>query len=300
MGKTGKEAEQQEVTENNDSQETENEDEECNAELPESLKLLLGESNCDNDPENKDSKSTRSRLQVDTIGLNSSTLDLELHALRNLVFRDILHESYESINAENNTRKEEFSENKEKDEISVKTDVAVDKPIKDTWDLKEVVAEEEFDDAKESTEEMPRKVSRVDKFIKISQELNDAIPVFSSKIWHQRKRLRLKKAAETRALRSKVPEEKLKKYKPKRYDYTLEILCKNNLYDNILVSVNNLVSRHEKLYQKFLRKRPFFPPNYKKYSLEKGTRETLLKLKRIQKPIFKSSLDSNLKMRIVK
>ena len=49
--------------------------------MPEYLKLMLGE---------EESRPIRSCLYVDTIGLTSSTLDLELHAFRNLVFHKIL------------------------------------------------------------------------------------------------------------------------------------------------------------------------------------------------------------------
>merc|ERR1711874_959387 len=45
----------------------------------------------------EESRPTRSKLHVDTIGLSSSTLDLELHALRNLVFKEILESTPEEI-----------------------------------------------------------------------------------------------------------------------------------------------------------------------------------------------------------
>ena len=58
-----------------------------------------GEETMDVDEEKKDDESrpTRSRLHVETIGLSSSTLDLELHALRNLVFKEILETEPENL-----------------------------------------------------------------------------------------------------------------------------------------------------------------------------------------------------------
>ena len=55
--------------------------------MPEYLKLMLGEVLHEDAEE---SREIRSSLHVDIIGLTSSTLDLELYALRNLVFQEIL------------------------------------------------------------------------------------------------------------------------------------------------------------------------------------------------------------------
>merc|ERR1712088_1044935 len=63
----------------------------------------------------EESRATRSSLHVDTIGLTSSTLDLELHALRSLVFNDILGEGVEefktdSVRTEAEVEKAELEE----------------------------------------------------------------------------------------------------------------------------------------------------------------------------------------------
>ena len=63
----------------------------------------------------EDSRATRSSLQVETLGLNSSTLDMELHALRNLVFNEILGEGVDefktdSVRTEEEVEQEELAE----------------------------------------------------------------------------------------------------------------------------------------------------------------------------------------------
>merc|ERR1711953_1624643 len=82
----------------------------------------------------EDSRATRSRLQVDTIGLTSSTLDLELHALRSLVFNDILGEGVDefktdSVRTEAEVEKAELEElamTKEEPRVLKKTDDATE------------------------------------------------------------------------------------------------------------------------------------------------------------------------------
>ena len=273
------------------------EDDEENVELPESLKLLLGESNIASykDSEGR-SKPTRSKVQVDTIGLTSSTLDLELHALRKLVFGEILHDKYESASTE--TQKKKASESVI---VTEKADITEEKKIvtevKSNESVEEILGESEA----ECEDPVPRKTSRVSKFIRLTKEMNKLIPSFASKLWHHRKRLRQKKAAEFRNLRDKQPSEKQHKFKPKRYDYSINILCRNNLYDNALVTANLLLKNHEDIYEKFLIKRPFFPPRYRKYKVEKGSNDTTLKLKKKQKSLFQCFTEAqDLKLKLTR
>merc|ERR1712080_478338 len=65
-----------------------------------------------------ESRATRSRLHVDTIGLTSSTLDLELHALRSLVFNDILGEGVEEFKTDS-VRTEAEVERAEQEELAM-------------------------------------------------------------------------------------------------------------------------------------------------------------------------------------
>merc|ERR1740129_1888246 len=68
-------------------------------ELPDTLKILTGEIVA-NAEESVQERGTRSSVHVNTMGLSSSTLDMELHALRNLVYADMFKkdESTASVN----------------------------------------------------------------------------------------------------------------------------------------------------------------------------------------------------------
>merc|ERR1712115_273983 len=92
--------------ENKDSED----EDEADQPMPESLRLMLGEAM---HKEEEDSRATRSNLHVNTIGLTSSTLDLELHALRNLVFNEIL--GTEALSTDTETKKTATEKNPEQD-----------------------------------------------------------------------------------------------------------------------------------------------------------------------------------------
>merc|ERR1712173_186078 len=97
------------------------------------------------------------------------------------------------------------------------------------------------------------------------------------------------------------PIDKQRKYKPKRYDYTLDILCRNNLYDNIILDSYDLVEKHSRLTNRFLRKKPFQPIHQRKYVVVKGDSETRMKLKRKLKPRYLCTpQDKELKIKLKK
>ena len=169
-----------------------------------------------------ESRPTRSKLHVDTIGLHSSTLDLELHALRNLVFNEILKQKYDSGEDQ---RSESSSE-------TTKVSLYLDKTENCEEPNRDIIKEETNLPAEEQTveainEEEPltmflecikegKPLSRVERFIQIGKNFQKTVPVFRSFLWHERKRLRILKSAEFRALRDKQPIEKQIKYKPQR------------------------------------------------------------------------------------
>ena len=179
----------------------------------------------------EESRPTRSKLHVDTIGLSSSTLDLELHALRNLVFKEILESTPEEISLPTEDQEEEEEMEGSTENIAdVKTEEqpsntpAPDNQLEDKADLsfEEISDHERFNIIGE-------------KFIEMSKQ-------FATAIWHERKRLRLRKRKELIGILDKVPVERRGKFKPKRHDFSLQLLCSNNLYNNILVDAENILS----------------------------------------------------------
>ena len=180
---------------------------------------------------------TRSRLQVDAIGLSSSTLDLELHALRSLVFNDILGEGVDEFNIQNSVRTEAEVEEEELAEL------AMNQSIKDTIDedlLEEFVEEE--DDEEVDSDDLPEETrTHSERFHDIRQKFPKVASAIASKIWHERKHLRLKRSKELRALLSQQPEENRAKYKPHRQDFSLELLCGNNFFDNTIIEADKIL-----------------------------------------------------------
>ena len=254
--------------------EVSDDDEEISDDLPESLKILLGEACASRDDE---SRPTRSKLHVDTIGLHSSTLDLELHALRNLVFNEILKEKYD--NGESNL---EVEEENIKDIKPV--DGMLEKGLETVEDSKQLV------NVVPLTEYEEEKINKVDRFISLGKSFRGTIRVLQSQIWHQRKRLRIEKSSEYRKMLANVPKEKQKNFKPKRYDYSLEILCKNNLYDNIIYNMNEMMERHIVLTERYMRKKPFDPLVLPRYSIVQKD-ESKLVLTRKTKSHYSCTVD---------
>merc|ERR1712223_1188020 len=83
--------------------------------------------------------------------------------------------------------------------------------------------------------------SRGERFHAIRQSLPKVCGAFASKIWHERKRLRLKRRKELSALKAQLPEEKRDSFKPVMQEFSLELLCGNNQFDNILVEAGQIL-----------------------------------------------------------
>ena len=203
----------------------------------------------DEDKKDDESRPTRSRLHVETIGLSSSTLDLELHALRNLVFKEILETEPENLSLH---------------EIDKGEGVQDNEPVKD--EAMEEESTQDADKGKESSSDddddyLPSR----ERFIRLGDRIISGSQGFACAIWHERKRLRLQKRKELQALMESISVEKRAKFKPKRYDFSLALLCSSNLYNNILVETektlqqlketqylikhcSNLASRKQRLY----------------------------------------------------
>ena len=78
-------------------------------------------------------------------------------------------------------------------------------------------------------------MSLEERFANLGERIISCSKSFATAIWHERKRLRLSKRKELTAILEKVAPEKRAKYRPKRHDYSLALLCSTNLYNNILL-----------------------------------------------------------------
>merc|ERR1719367_1272945 len=112
--------------------------------------------------------------------------------------------------------------------------------MKDTNEVHEVLAEETSED--EDDGDLPLEVrSKGERFHAIRRNLPKVAGAFASKIWHERKRLRLKRRKELSALKAQQPEEKRDSFKPVRQEFSLELLCGNNQFDNILIEAGQIL-----------------------------------------------------------
>ena len=243
------------VTENKDSED----EDEADQPMPESLRLMLGEAM---HKEEEDSRATRSNLHVNTIGLTSSTLDLELHALRNLVFNEIL--GTEALSTENDTKKTAIEKNPEQD-LPVES-IPVDEGS--------INNEDPIDDNLENLDFVDEK------------ELLDEPITKPSSIWHERKRLRLKRSGELRDLKEALPMEKRLKFKPCRQDFTLELLCGNNLFDNIIIESGAVLKEVESVIYLASKSPKIVKQRKVQFMLNKSSKEFGFTLKRIKVPKY--------------
>jgi len=217
-------------------QESEDEDDEPDHPMPESLKLMLGEALHKDEEE---SRPTRSSLHVDTIGLTSSTLDLELHALRNLVFHEILGGESQPTN-----QTDDSEEIDNQIEVEPKRENEIEK--EDKLDIEQSPTENlDFVEEMELLDEPITKLSPKERFLGLGQTFSSLSKEYASKIWHERKRLRLKRRGELKDLQESLPQEKKAKFKPRRQDFSLELLCGNNLFDNIIIESSAVLKEVE-------------------------------------------------------
>merc|ERR1712098_177989 len=136
---------------------------------------------------------TRSSLHVDTIGLNSSTLDLELHALRSLVFNEIHGESVEEFTTDS-VRTEAEVEMEELAELELKKS---DREIQETHESTEECDPDNENVTEEDDNDLPRESrTRGERFHDIRKRFAGIASSFASTIWHERKRLRLMRSKE--------------------------------------------------------------------------------------------------------
>ena len=225
--------------------------------------------------EREDSRSTRSNLHVDRIGIPSSTLDLELHSLRNLIYKEVLEAKPEEIN------------------------VSVDLSTEDS--LQETDAGKGKDDAESEVikPETPVNVEHEalyfdelpsqEQFIRRGQSFIETSKMFATAIFHERKRLRIKKRKELTALKEKAPLEKKAKFRAKRHEFSLALLCSTNLYNNIFIEAEKTLQNMREV-QFLVRNCSNLVPHSKKtFSITKSS-DLKVNLKR-QRPIkFRSKL----------
>ena len=224
--------------------------------------------------EDSESRPTRSKLHVDTIGLSSSTLDLELHALRNLVFGEILE-----------TKPEEMITDitESNDEVDITKGEEVVNSLNEN--LKEEYSEPVY------FEDLPID----ERFTILGERIINGSKYFATAIWHERKRLRLQKRKELNALLEKINVEKRAKFKPKRHDFTLKLLCSTNLYNNILIETERILKELEE--SQFLVKNcsSLVHKRQQLYSVSKRLDEKIL-LKRLRREKYSCKSGENMKL----
>lgn len=200
---------------------------------------------------------------------------MELHALRHLVFNEIL--------GQNKTDQEAVTGSSQaKEEKPVPADICQQPPLRAD---PEVV---------ENRSRRPAKFSRSEKFYKIAGHFAEMLAPFASFIWHQRKRLRLKKSGELRVLREKCPIEKRAKFKAKRRDFSLEILCRNNLYDNIVRNSASIMNRMEELLSLCRCLRPFSNKRRDVRFVATSKSPLQLVLKRVCPPVYECCVEGKI------
>eukprot|EP00092_Neocalanus_flemingeri_P012486 GFUD01013459.1.p1 GENE.GFUD01013459.1~~GFUD01013459.1.p1 ORF type:complete len:2839 (+),score=729.45 GFUD01013459.1:442-8517(+) len=267
----------------------ESEDEEADHPMPESLRLMLGEAM----HKEEESRATRSNLHVDTIGLTSSTLDLELHALRNLVFNEILSigvqeikNEPENLDVEKNKMQEIMDDESTNKEETVEEQDAIDDNLENL----------DFEEEMELLDEPITKISSREKFLNLGQNMSTVSKTLASTIWHERKRLRLKRSGELRELKEALPMEKRAKFKPKRQDFTLELLCGNNLFDNIIIESDAILKEVESVLYLASKCPKIIKQKRQEFILTKSSNECGFSLKRIRSPKYmaKSVTDNKL------
>merc|ERR1712037_718165 len=152
-------------------------------------------------------------------------------------FNDILGEGVEEFKTDS-VRTEAEVERAELEELAMTKE---DPPVtKEAIEVPEVQTDETSDD--EDDGDLPLEVrSKGERFHAIRRNLPKVAGAFASKIWHERKRLRLKRSKELSLLREQQPEEKRSSFKPVRQEFSLELLCGNNQFDNILIEAGQIL-----------------------------------------------------------
>ena len=108
----------------------------------------------------------------------------------------------------------------------------------------------------------------------------------ASTIWHERKRLRLKRSGELRDLKEALPMEKRLKFKPCRQDFTLELLCGNNLFDNIIIESGTVLKEVESVIYLASKSPKIVKQKKIQFMLNKSSKEFGFTLKRIKVPKY--------------
>merc|ERR1719206_1002609 len=264
------------VTESKDSED----DDEADQPMPESLRLMLGEAM---HKEEEDSRATRSNLHVNTIGLTSSTLDLELHALRNLVFNEIL--GTEALSTDNETKKTATEKNPEQD-LPVESIPVEEGSINDEDKIDDNLENLDFVEEMELLDEPITKPSSRERFLNLGQNMCSVANTLASTIWHERKRLRLKRSGELRDLKEALPMETRPKFKPRRQDFTLELLCGNNLFDNIIIESGAVLKEVESVIYLASKSPKIVKQKKLEFKLNKSSKEFGFTLKRMKVPKY--------------
>merc|ERR1712083_446118 len=261
-------------------------------ELPDTLKILTGEI-VTNPEESVQERGTRSSVHVNTMGLSSSTLDMELHALRNLVYADMFKkdESAASVNQISedsreleDTKPEDFVKQEQNDDHH---ENKYEEPYEqDLIKMEEEAVERILSESKEGAQKS-KMLTRQSRFIDIGSRYVSTIKLLRSSIWHQRKKLRLKKANETRLIMNKSA--RSKPLKPERQDYSLELLCRGNLYDNLSLEIKTQMEEFKDLLP-LIEFSDFGPKSHRNFQTIESNKPNTLILKRVKRSTYSSNI----------
>ena len=140
------------------------------------------EVNAEEDKQNEASRPTRSNIKVERIGISSSTLDVELHALRNLVFKEILE-----------TEPENTSVNEDvEDVVEPAQEITAPDVIIKSENARTIEHDVPTESVKDETEEDVdyEFMSLEERFGNLGERIISCSKSFATAIWHERKRLR--------------------------------------------------------------------------------------------------------------
>ena len=235
------------------------------------------------DKQNEASRPTRSNIKVERIGISSSTLDVELHALRNLVFKEILETEPENISVNED---EDVAVGPAQEE---NTQDVIIKPEAREQDVPAETVKEEEDDDNEL-------LSPIERFENIGERIISCSKRFATAIWHERKRLRLQKRKELKAILEKIVPEKRAKFRPKRHDYSLAFLCSTNLYNNILLESERTLQELKDVHFLVTHCSGLISHKTSLFTGTPSKRGLKLTLKRLQHHKFSSRAGDNLKL----
>merc|ERR1711915_26671 len=154
----------------------------------------------------------------------------------------------------------------------------------------------DFVEEMELLDEPITKLSPKERFLGLGQTFSSLSKEYASKIWHERKRLRLKRRGELKDLQESLPQEKKAKFKPRRQDFSLELLCGNNLFDNIIIESSAVLKEVESALYLASKSSRFVRQKKLKYKMVNSSNEMVLSIRRMKSPKYLAKVVSDTKI----